>query len=366
MYLVNKKIAVKNRPFGMAMGNRKFTQTSSSYRYSFSGKEKDKDINADDYDFGARIYDGRINRWLSVDPLQKKYPDLSPYQYCANSPISAKDPDGRVIIFINGLWTPGTGVNAPLKPYWNVSDEQWITNAQNRIGDHAQPIYYDGSLGGTEALLKYNRVTNIPGFRAEAGEQVGYKEAATIIKNLSKGETIKIVTNSMGTAFARGFTKGFLKYQADENEKSTTFNAGIDKIIAPLSALQKEIKAFMGVGNKNMTTETINRLTNELIEINTKINNLQARKKELINVQFESETDLSSHQVDFANPDVKNNYYMTTNKLSLVEKAFVNQKTIKGAQYLGNMSVHHSSGAEASSLPPSTTPDPNPPPPPKK
>lgn len=170
----------------------------------------------------------------------------------------------------------------------------------------------------------------------------------------------------MGTAFARGFTKGILKYQAEQNEINSTFNAGIDRILAPLAAQKKEIEAFMGVGNKNMAAETINRLTNDLTEINTKINYLQGRKKELINVQFESETDLSSHQVDNANPDVKNNYYMTTNNLSGIEKTFVNQKAIKGAKYLGNMSVHHSSGAEASSLPPSSTPDPNPPPPPKK
>jgi RHS repeat-associated protein len=47
------------------------------------------------YDFGARIYDPRIGRWLSIDPLAKKYPGESPYSFCGNSPIVYKDFDGK-------------------------------------------------------------------------------------------------------------------------------------------------------------------------------------------------------------------------------------------------------------------------------
>jgi RHS repeat-associated protein len=73
---------------------------SSSYRYGFNGKENDKDIKGDgnSYDFGARIYDPRLGRWLSVDPLQEKYPFSSPYAYSLNSPIKCTDPDGRYTI----------------------------------------------------------------------------------------------------------------------------------------------------------------------------------------------------------------------------------------------------------------------------
>ncbi len=38
------------------------------YRYGFNGKEKDKDIAPDNYEFGARIYDARLGRWMAVDP----------------------------------------------------------------------------------------------------------------------------------------------------------------------------------------------------------------------------------------------------------------------------------------------------------
>jgi RHS repeat-associated protein len=72
---------------------------ADGYRFGFNGKEKESDIYGESnaYDFGARIHDTRIGRWLSVDPLQHKYVSLTPYHFVGNSPISFKDPDGKVI-----------------------------------------------------------------------------------------------------------------------------------------------------------------------------------------------------------------------------------------------------------------------------
>jgi len=77
-------------PFGMAIDSRSYT--SSLYRYGFNGKENDKETGEQDY--GMRIYDPRIAKFLSIDPLSKKYPELSPYQFASNTPIQAIDLDG--------------------------------------------------------------------------------------------------------------------------------------------------------------------------------------------------------------------------------------------------------------------------------
>jgi len=39
--------------------------------------------------------DPAIALWLSTDPLQEKYPGMSPYNYCAGKPVKFVAPDGR-------------------------------------------------------------------------------------------------------------------------------------------------------------------------------------------------------------------------------------------------------------------------------
>ncbi len=72
-------------------------QQNSDYRYGFNGKEGDSEIKGqgNSYDFGARIYDSRIGRWLSLDPLEKKYPSISPYVGIGNNPIQFVDFGGN-------------------------------------------------------------------------------------------------------------------------------------------------------------------------------------------------------------------------------------------------------------------------------
>jgi len=45
-------------------------------------------------DYGMRIYDPRIGRFLSVDPIAKTYSELTPYQFASNNPIENTDLDG--------------------------------------------------------------------------------------------------------------------------------------------------------------------------------------------------------------------------------------------------------------------------------
>jgi hypothetical protein len=45
------------------------------------------------------MYDGRIGKFLSVDPLAEKGPQYSPYSAFFNNPIIFTDPDGRWPIY---------------------------------------------------------------------------------------------------------------------------------------------------------------------------------------------------------------------------------------------------------------------------
>jgi len=66
----------------------------SSSTYGFNGKEKDGEVSGEgnSYDYGFRIYNPRLGRFLSVDPLFRSYPWYSSYHFAGNKPIWAIDP----------------------------------------------------------------------------------------------------------------------------------------------------------------------------------------------------------------------------------------------------------------------------------
>ena len=86
----------------MAMPGRKFS-ASGEYRYGFNGKENDKDISEGGQDYGMRIYDVRLGKFLSVDPLFQDYPELTTYQFASNTPIWCIDFDGEEGLIATGM-----------------------------------------------------------------------------------------------------------------------------------------------------------------------------------------------------------------------------------------------------------------------
>ncbi|WP_341840864.1 RHS repeat-associated core domain-containing protein [Chitinophaga caseinilytica] len=80
--------------FGMIIPGRSFE--TDGYRFGFNGKENDNEVKGvgGQQDYGLRIYDPRVGRFLSLDPLMHKYPYFSPFQFAGNSPIKFIDLDG--------------------------------------------------------------------------------------------------------------------------------------------------------------------------------------------------------------------------------------------------------------------------------
>jgi RHS repeat-associated protein len=78
----------------------------------YTGREWDPGLGL--YDFGARLYDPELARFLSVDPADES---ASPYVYVDNDPVGGVDPDGRAplkvyfsrgtfYLFVRGSTTP--------------------------------------------------------------------------------------------------------------------------------------------------------------------------------------------------------------------------------------------------------------------
>ena len=73
------------------------TYKSPSFSHpTFTGKELDEETGYG-Y-FSARYYDPTLlTSWTAVDPMSDKYPNISPYAYCAWNPVKLVDPDGMEI-----------------------------------------------------------------------------------------------------------------------------------------------------------------------------------------------------------------------------------------------------------------------------
>jgi RHS repeat-associated protein len=82
-------------PFGMLQPGRVYN--TSGYRYGFNGKENDNEVKGegDQQDYGMRVYDPRLGKFLSEDPLKKEYPWNSPYAFGENRVIDGVDLDGK-------------------------------------------------------------------------------------------------------------------------------------------------------------------------------------------------------------------------------------------------------------------------------
>jgi RHS repeat-associated protein len=125
-------------PFGVGLEGRTYT-SESGYRYGFNGKEKDEEGmggGGQTYDYGFRIYNPNLGRFLSIDPLSSNYPSYSPFAYAINCPISLIDFKGM----------------GPINPCPNAGNEE--------IEDSSQEAYNGGTsvwqAGGCYWIWMFN------------------------------------------------------------------------------------------------------------------------------------------------------------------------------------------------------------------
>ena len=154
---------------------------------------------------GARLLDPEVARWLSVDPLAESYSSWSPYTYTINNPVNSLDPDGRYVIFVNGQHG-----GKRWQAYWGKFDDPFIERYK---GEGVS--YVDGAMGGWAntvntlsrglfGLFDDSMHNIISESRFNHGYALGKSQADQIRSQLAEGETVKIISHSMGGAFAIG------------------------------------------------------------------------------------------------------------------------------------------------------------------
>ena len=196
----------------------------------------------------TKIQPDQLLRWLSIDPLAKDYPGISPYAFVANNPINAIDPDGRKILFVNGYYNTGDGTMP-----------QWMANQAGKVG--GQGYWGSGFIKGAKTFFNDNSAGFVDGRGAwnSTGEErfnAGYEYAkanlTTITAGMVKGESVKVVSHSMGAAYAEGMIK-YLQEQKVAVEKVVHLSAADPSGFSASSAptLQLNIENDFVLGYKN-------------------------------------------------------------------------------------------------------------------
>lgn len=194
------------------------------------------------------MYDAQIGRWNHIDAKSELYFNWSPYSYALNTPVNAIDPDGKLVIFINGFANSEQQGNSS---YWRQTlttqvgeyrsvpsqegtRQEWYyrtvttqNNFDEQVKSHfndKKSLYLDGSVGGTDNwmsepdLISTGTPPNLnAAFRYNVGYTDGEGRVATIIQSLVKSggvisESIKVVAHSMGGAYGKGFIQAIVDY----------------------------------------------------------------------------------------------------------------------------------------------------------
>ena len=117
------------------------TSTLSSNRYRYAGKERQIMDSIGWLDFGARMYDSYLGRWISTDPMMEKYPAMGPYVYCANDPMNRVDPEGKDIY----RYDKSTGAMFLFERTKDKFDQIGVFGQNSKTGEYYLKKKRDGS-----------------------------------------------------------------------------------------------------------------------------------------------------------------------------------------------------------------------------
>ena len=117
--------------------------------YLFNAKEFDEETGM--YYYGARYYEPRLSLWMSADPKQDKYPNVSSYCYVMDNPIKLIDPDGKDVL----IWYKDKHGRDQLFRFSGFHGKKSIKIPNNQyVKDFIQAYLYNAKHGGGKKTIQ--------------------------------------------------------------------------------------------------------------------------------------------------------------------------------------------------------------------
>ena len=214
-----------------------------TYRYGFNGKEKDNSFGLTSYDYGFRIYNPVIAKFLSVDPLSADFPELTPYQYASNGPVVNIDLDGLEAIMVHGTWAePQT---------WHSTFANNMLKATN-WSSVQKGMFYASWSGSNTYGARMEAADKLYAWITSEKNSLRDKKHATLISHSHGGNVSKIVKNKLEE---QGWTVDIINIETPQRVDFQTNKTGDGVYLNFYSNV--DLIQFLGTGD-NIITDPYN------------------------------------------------------------------------------------------------------------
>ena len=230
-----------------------YLATGGLYRYGFNGQEKDNSIGLGNLDFGARVLDVRLCRWLSLDPLMMKYQNESPYLFVGANPIIFIDPDGKDRII--RIYEKRDGKTVYLKTLTEKGVYKWGTAHYNQNIYKKMNLHQDIILDrDNNTILRTKAV--VGGYQQENNE--GFSDVGKLIETASDWAR---ETRGEGTSGRGGWTL------TSEFEMGAEPGLGVGKPSGSINVDMIGLALAFDLGSPESLRESVYELGTEVIDI---------------------------------------------------------------------------------------------------